>query len=174
MTFPGVYRFEEESQFGSEGRGNANAFDLRVSARNGSRRLGAGELGFMGSPEQSALGQRIEIVETSLKKHAGTFETVSEGTIQLRVGSADESVKKEDVMRVTSLEKSHRLRNALIGGLIGGGAGAGIGAAVHSGRGSYIPRSGAAAIGAVLGLAGGAAVGAAVPSHDTIYRAKPQ
>jgi hypothetical protein len=26
----------------------------------------------------------------------------------------------------------------------------------------------------VLGLAGGAVVGAAVPSHDTIYRAKPQ
>jgi hypothetical protein len=118
-------------------------------------------------------GQRIEVVETSLKKHAGTFETVSDETILLREGSADESVKKEDVMRVTLLEKSHRLRNALIGSLLGGGAGAGIGAAVHSGQGSYVPRSGAAAVGAVLGLAVGAAVGAAVPSHDTIYRAKP-
>jgi hypothetical protein len=119
-------------------------------------------------------GQRIEVVETSLKTHKGTFVAVSAEAIQLHGSAADESIKKADVMRVTSLDKSHRLRNALIGGAVGFGAGAGIGAAVHSSRDSFFPRSAAAGFGGVLGLAGGAAVGAAVPSHPTIYRAKPR
>jgi hypothetical protein len=118
-------------------------------------------------------GQRIEVVETNLKKHTGTFVTVSDEAIQLREGPTDESVKKADVMRVTLLEKNHRLRNALIGGAVGCGAGAGIGAVVHSGLGSFFSRSAAAGFGAVIGLAAGAALGAAVPSHPTIYRANP-
>jgi hypothetical protein len=51
-------------------------------------------------------GQRLEVVETSLKQHAGTFVTVSDEAIQLREGATDKSIKKNDVMRVTSLEKT--------------------------------------------------------------------
>lgn len=74
-------------------------------------------------------GQRIEVVETNLKKHNGTFSTVTEEAIQLREGGNDVGIKKENVMRVTLLDKSHRLRNAFIVGAVGSGAGAGIGAA---------------------------------------------
>jgi hypothetical protein len=92
------------------------------------------------------------------------------GIITFSLGGLNaESVTRENVLRVTSLQKSHRLRNVLLGLLVGCGAGAGIGAAAHSGRNSFATRGDAAAVGAVLGLAGGAAVGALVPSHDAIY-----
>lgn len=46
-------------------------------------------------------GQRIEIIETNLKKHSGTFSTVTDEAIQLREGGSDVGIRKEDVMRVT-------------------------------------------------------------------------
>jgi hypothetical protein len=74
-------------------------------------------------------GEKIELIETGMKKHVGKFSTVTEEAIQLREGSNDIGIRKESVARVTLLEKSHRLRNAAILGLVGAGAGAGIGAA---------------------------------------------
>ncbi len=125
-------------------------------------------------------GEKIELVETGMKKHVGTFSTVTEEAIQLREGSNDIGIRKESVARVTLLGKSHRLRNALILGVVGAGAGAGIGAAASrcsSSNPSFnlcgIGRGAEVAIGAVIGLAGGAGVGAAIPSHPTIYRAAP-
>jgi hypothetical protein len=124
-------------------------------------------------------GEKIEVVETSLKKHIGTFSTLSEEAIQLREASNEIGIHRESVMRVTLLDKSYRLRNALILGAVGAGAGAGIGAAASrcSGSSSFnlcgIGRGGVVGLGAVVGLAGGAGVGAAIPSHPTIYRAEP-
>ncbi len=115
-------------------------------------------------------GQRVEVIETSLKEHQGTFVSVSDEAIQLREGSTDEPIKKENVMRVTALDKGHHGRNALIFGALGFGIGAGIGAAAGSGKEFGVVL---VPFGAGIGLAGGAIVGAALPSHDTIYRAKP-
>src|SRR6266568_4499242 len=77
-------------------------------------------------------GEKIELVETGMKKHVGTFSTVTDETIQMREGSNDIGIPKENVARVTVLDKSHRFRNAFIFGAVGAGAGAGIGAAVPS------------------------------------------
>ena len=125
-------------------------------------------------------GQRIEVVETNLKKHRGTFSTVTDEAIQVREGGSDVGIKREDVMRVTLLDKSHRLRNAFILGAGGAGTGAGIGAAAtrcSSTSGSFnfcgLGRGVAIGIGAVAGLMGGAGIGAAIPSHPTVYRAAP-
>jgi hypothetical protein len=125
-------------------------------------------------------GEKIELVETNMKKHVGTFSTVTEEAIQLREGSNDVGISKENVARVTLLEKSHRLRNALILGAVGAGAGAGIGAAASRCSNSNtsfnfcgIGRGAEVAVGAVVGLVGGAGIGAAIPSHPTIYRAEP-
>ena len=125
-------------------------------------------------------GEKIELIETGMKKHVGNFSTVTEEAIQLREGSNDIGIRKESVARVTRLEKGHRLRNALILGAVGAGAGAGIGAAASrcsSSTGSFnfcgLGRDVAVGLGAVVGLAGGAGIGAAIPSHPTIYRAEP-
>ena len=98
----------------------------------------------------------------------------------MREGSNDIGIRKENIARVTLLEKSHRLRNALILGVVGAGVGAGIGTAASrcsSSNGSFnlcgIARGAEVAVGAVIGLAGGAGIGAAIPSHPTIYRAQP-
>jgi hypothetical protein len=120
-------------------------------------------------------GQRIEIFETNLKKHKGTFSTVTDEALQLREGGSDVGIKKENVMRVILLDKSHRLRNVLVLGAIGAGAGAGIGAASTRCSNSSdafcgLGRSIAVGLGGVLGLAGGVGIGAAIPSHPTIYR----
>jgi hypothetical protein len=115
-------------------------------------------------------GQRIEVVEMSLKKHRGTFVTVSDEAIQLREGASDEAIKKENVMRVTVLDKGHRWRNALIFCAVGAGVGAGIGAAA-AGK-CFCTRGQAAEAVAGVGLVGGAVIGVALPTHDTIYRAK--
>jgi hypothetical protein len=125
-------------------------------------------------------GEKIELIETGMKKHVGNFSTVTEEAIQLREGSNDIGIRKENVARVTLLEKSHRLGNALILGAVGAGTGAGIGATVSrcaSSNGSFnlcgIGRGAEVAITAAVGLAGGAGIGAAIPSHPTIYRAEP-
>jgi hypothetical protein len=64
-------------------------------------------------------GEKIEVIETNLTKHRGAFSTVSDEILQMREGGADVGIKKENVMRVTVLDKNHRLRNALIVGAVG-------------------------------------------------------
>ena len=125
-------------------------------------------------------GEKIELMETGMKKHVGTFSTVSDEAIQMHEGSSDIGIPKENVARVTVLDKSHRLRNSLIFGAVGAGTGAGIAAAAtrcSSSNNTFnlcgLGRSVAVAVGGVAGLLGGAGVGAAMPSHPTIYRAEP-
>src|SRR5260370_21522844 len=125
-------------------------------------------------------GEKIELVETGMKKHTGTFSTVTDEAIQFREGANDVGIPKDNVARVTVLDKSHRLRNALILAPIGAGAGAGIGAAssrCSNSNASFnlcgIGQGIAVGLGGLVGLAGGAGIGAAIPSHPTIYRAQP-
>jgi hypothetical protein len=123
-------------------------------------------------------GEKIELIETGMKKHVGTFSTVTHEAIQMREGSNDVGIPKENVARVTVLDKSHRLRNAFIFGASGAGAGAGIGAVSTRCNNATdwfcgLGRSIAVGIGGLVGLAGGVGIGAAIPSHPTIYRAEP-
>src|SRR5689334_3126680 len=124
-------------------------------------------------------GEKIELIETGMKKHIGTFSTVTEAAIQMREGGSDIGIPKENVARVTVLDKSHRGRNALILGAVGAGAGAGIGAAASrcsTSNNSFnlcgLGRGIAVGFGGLVGLAGGAGIGAAIPSHPTVYRAE--
>ena len=129
------------------------------------------------------LGQSIQVVDSSSKKHTGTFMSISETAISFRVASGEQSIQQQDVRTVKLMTNKRRARNTLVGGAVGGGVGAGagaiIGAATHKGCASgafcldFIGEGGSAGIGAVVGFLGGTVtggvVGALVPSHTIIY-----
>ncbi len=112
-------------------------------------------------------GQGIEVIESSMKRHAGKFVTVTDELLTLKENGSDVSVKREDVARVSTSSGPKRGEHALIGLVVGGAIGAGIGAASGS------PHGIAALVGVVIGAPSGAVVGAVLPAHTTIYRAAP-
>src|SRR5260370_16053009 len=125
-------------------------------------------------------GEKIELVETGMKKHTGTFSTVTDEAIQFREGANDVGIPKENVARVTVLDKSHRLRNALILAPIGAGAGAGIGAAssrCSNSNASFnlcgIGQGIAVGLGGFGGVEGGGRLRAALTPPPPIFPAQP-
>jgi hypothetical protein len=119
------------------------------------------------------VGQGIEVVEASLKHHSGKFVTVTDELVTLKENGSDVSLKREDVMRVSTSSAPKRGEHALIGLVVGAAAGAGIGAATGSSGGFIDSRGIGALIGIASGGPSGALVGAAVPAHKTVYRAAP-
>jgi hypothetical protein len=77
-------------------------------------------------------GQGIEVIESSLKRHGGKFVTVTDELLTLRENGSDVSVKREDVVRVSTSSGPKRGGHALMGLVAGGAIGAGIGAASGS------------------------------------------
>lgn len=120
-------------------------------------------------------GQGIEVIESGLKRHDGKFVAATDGLLTFKENGSDVSVKREDVVRVSTSSSGKRGKHALIGLVAGGAIGAGIGAASGSktgflggsSRGLY------ALVGIVIGAPSGAIVGAALPAHTTVYRATP-
>ncbi|MGA9303956.1 MAG: hypothetical protein WBW31_00995 [Candidatus Sulfotelmatobacter sp.] len=125
------------------------------------------------------VGQGIVVIEASMKHHDGEFVSVSDDVLTLQEKGSDVSVKREDVVRVSTASSARRGEHALIGLVVGGVIGAGIGAiaADHStGNGFWSWKADpgiGALVGIVIGAPSGAAVGAVIPAHTTIYRAAP-
>jgi hypothetical protein len=117
-------------------------------------------------------GQGIEVIESKLKRHDGKFVAVTDGLLTMKENGSDVSVKREDVVRVSTTSVPKRGEHALIGLAVGGAIGAGIGAAAGSSH-SFLSRGTSALIGIVIGAPSGAIVGAVVPAHTTVYRATP-
>ncbi len=127
--------------------------------------------------QQVRVGQKIEVVDTNLKKHKGTFLSFSDEAISLRVGKDEVGVQRPSVFRVSLRGKSKRSTSALVGAAIGALAGVGVGALAATRYGSGDPRSESFIVflGTAIGAGAGAGVGAAVPfvgGYRTIYRAK--
>ena len=116
-------------------------------------------------------GQKIEVVDTSMKSLRGPFVSVSEEAITLKVGKSQESIERAKVVRVSVRDTSHRTRNMLLGaGILGGIAVAAT--AVPLGASSNEGNScGACAAAIAAGFGGGAALGA-IPGSRTVYRVK--
>lgn len=121
------------------------------------------------------VGQGIEVIESNMKRHGGEFVNVNDEVLTLQEKGSDISIKREDVMRVSTSSGARRGEHVVIGLLVGAGAGAGIGAAAGSGSKSWVGLS--EGIGALVGVAigglSGTIVGATIPAHTTIYRAVP-
>ena len=116
-------------------------------------------------------GQKIEVVDTSMKSLRGPFVSVSEEAITLQVGKSQESIERAKVVRVSVRDTSHRTRNMLLGsGILGGIALAA--AAVPLGASSNEGNScGVCVVAIAAGFGSGAALGA-LPGSRTVYRAK--
>ena len=120
-------------------------------------------------------GQGIEVIESSMKRHAGNFVTVTDELFTLKENGSDVAITREDVSRVSTTSGPERGEHALIGLVVGGAIGAAIGAASGSKTGFLggSSRGITALIGIVIGAPSGTIVGAVLPAHTTIYRAGP-
>jgi hypothetical protein len=118
-------------------------------------------------------GQKIEVVDKSMKSFGGHFDSVSEEAITLQVGKSQQTIERAKVVRVSVRDTSHRKRNMLIGTAVGVGAGLAIAIPVGllcSNEGNCGSSTAGAAV-AVAGLgAAGAGIGA-IPGNRTVYRA---
>jgi hypothetical protein len=121
------------------------------------------------------VGQGIEVIESSMKHHGGEFVSVSDDVVTLQEKGSDVSVKREDIVRVSTASGARRGEHAVIGLVVGAAVGAGIGAAAGSGSKDWVGLSEGvgALIGITIGATSGAIVGAVIPAHTTIYRAAP-
>lgn len=120
-------------------------------------------------------GQGIEVIESSMKHHSGEFIDVTDEVLTFQEGGSDLSIKREDVVRVSTSSAPRRGEHAVIGLVVGGGIGAAIGALAGSSHGFLggSDRGIAALVGIVIGAPSGALVGAVIPANTTIYRAAP-
>jgi hypothetical protein len=110
-----------------------------------------------------------------MKRHGGQFVSVSDDVLTLQEKGSDVSVKREDIVRVSTASGARRGEHAVIGLVVGGLVGAAIGAASGSSTGFLggSSRGLTALVGIAIGAPSGAAVGATIPAHATIYRAAP-
>jgi hypothetical protein len=120
-------------------------------------------------------GQGIEVIESSMKSHHGQFVDVTDQVLIVQEGGADVSIRREDVVRVSTGSAPRRGEHALVGLVVGGAIGAGIGAASGSAHGFLggSSRGISSLVGIVIGAPSGALIGAVIPAHTTIYRAAP-
>jgi len=115
-------------------------------------------------------GEKIEVVDASMKMLKGPLVSVSDEAITLQVGKSEQSVARAEVVRVSVRDTSHRTRNMLLGSGIAGGiaiAAAAVPLMINSNEGGSCCVC-VAAIAA--GFGGGAALGAAIPASRTVYR----
>ena len=128
-------------------------------------------------------GQEIRVMLNDAKSYQGELQSLSDGGITLRQAAGEQTLARQDILRISSKAQKHRGRNTLIGVAVGAGAGLGVGAvADHSARncgnttpcwGPMFPNLGKEVL-TPLGALAGAVVGALIPTggwHD-VYRAR--
>ena|SRR5208337_927318 len=125
-----------------------------------------------GNLKQLRPGQKIEVVDSSMKSLRGPFVSVSEEAITLQVGKSQESVERAKVVRVSVRDTSHRTRNMLIGAAVGVGAGLAITLPLEIQQSNEGNSLAGTMAGVTAGLAGAGLGLGAVPGNRTIYRIK--
>ncbi len=129
-------------------------------------------------------GQEIRVVMSNFKRYQGEFESLSDGGITLRQEAGEQTLARQDVLRVSLQGQNHRSRNAVIGVVIGAGAGLGIGLTPYLVQRNctegpafncgYPPNPHLLEALTPLGALAGAVIGAVIPTgrwHE-VYRAR--
>ena len=76
-------------------------------------------------------GAEVRIVTSGRGELRGSLQGVTEDSVVLNSGSGQQTLARQEVMRVSVTKKSHRKRNMIIGLAGGAGVGVGIGLAGH-------------------------------------------
>jgi uncharacterized membrane protein len=118
-------------------------------------------------------GQGVEVIESKMQRHTGKLVTFTDEVLTLQEGGSEFSIKREDIVRVSTASVAKRGRHAVTGLVVGGAIGAAVGAASGSSTGFLggSSRVLTALVGIAIGAPSGALVGAVVPAHTTVYRA---
>jgi RNase P/RNase MRP subunit p29 len=124
-------------------------------------------------------GQQIRVVLNDAKSYTGQMGSVSDEGLVIRTGGGEQTLERQNILRVSSQGKSHRGRNALIGLAVGAGAGVVIGvASPELGQGKCAQGSctnaESATLAGFVGAAVGTGLGAVLPTggwHD-VYRTR--
>ncbi len=131
--------------------------------------------------KQLSAGQEIQVVQNDAISTTGKFHSITDEAIVVSTANSEQTMSRQNILRVSSKGRGRRMRNALIGAGIGAGTGLGIGAAMDAhdkcSQGSFcfniLPNGGKEII-TPLGAIAGAIVGAVLPSggwHE-VYRAR--
>jgi len=118
------------------------------------------------------VGDRVGVLESGFKKHAGVLTGVTEEAISVREKKNGISIPRGSVLWVFKPAPNKRLRNTLIGVA----AGVGLGVALDQTVGRFLRNEssgdGGRALTYTLPVAGGALLGAFIPAEEVVYRPK--
>jgi len=69
-------------------------------------------------------GQEIRVVMNNVKAYQGEFESFSDGGVTLRQRAREQTLARQDILRVSQrIGQDHGVRNTLVGMAVGAGAG---------------------------------------------------
>jgi hypothetical protein len=127
--------------------------------------------------QQLTSGQEVKVVLKDGGSRRGSFESANDTGVVIRAGKGEQTLSRDQIVRLLVKGKSHRGRNVLIGAGIGAGAGLGAGAAIDNdcSKTSIVctGNKGKAILTPVFGLLG-AGIGALIPSGGwrEVYRSR--
>ena len=82
--------------------------------------------------KQLSAGQEIQVVQNDAISTTGKFHSITDKAIVVSTANSEQTMSRQNILRVSSKGRGHRTRNALIGAGIGAGTGLGIGAAMDA------------------------------------------
>ena len=127
-----------------------------------------------GALGQLNAGESIQVVRVTLESQDGNFQSISDEALFFRVGQAERSVSRQNLLRLTVIDRSRRKRNTMLAVAIGAAAGMAGGGALAAAAGWFDEGTGARPAVTIVGFgAGGAVAGYAWGASSgtrTIYR----
>lgn len=76
-----------------------------------------------GNLSKLASGAQTRVVLMSGKSYTGKFQSLTDEVIVVELSHGERAFERQNVLRILTKDKSHRLRNTLIGAAVGAGAG---------------------------------------------------